>query len=1676
MNVGKLVDHRYKIKKILGEGGIGTVYLVNDLHMDDEKALKIVKYGFVTESVSNKFSKEFRILHQLKHPGVVQCYEYGLDYQNAEYFTMEVIDWPTLSQINIKLPEKDIIRLLIEIVEVLAFVHNHQISHLDIKPNNIFVNERALLQGGESESPLIKIGDFGLSAQYRAGDAYQRMGTFTYSSPEMFFPDKVGMHADIFSVGMIGFTLLSDTIPYSDSNYSQSIEKKLHWLPTQYMWDKANVSARLASILTRCLNPNPSLRPRNTNELLTELCAIGSKNRSIRPKDIKAPFVGRSNQLRHLSITFNKVCNGEHWAVLIHGEAGIGKSRLIDEFAVRQQLNGHQVIRIDGNDIRMLLRYYNIHQEEATLSYKEFEEAWAQIIYSHEENPTQLPLIICWHNFQDADDSKVKLIKNLIFNHPELRLMWLLEADSIVSQLSTLTYFNHLLRREVTELQEKDVSSLVSKLFGEPFGFFPLSQNIFSFVGGKPAWLIHLIRKLIEIEHIKYKLGKWYIPNPDISECFESLADVFKFDLSQLSKPAQWVIEWLAVLDKQCSIDSLKSELEISDEVWSDTVNEIRGIGLIEITGEFVIFALPIFREIIYRALTPSLKESLHHAIGSWYEGNFTEIDSLEGLLSIAKHFYLGKQSNSFLRVMERTLESTSGSSQYRIDEWYLLTALEITENPLDDKHKYLCLDILGRSYFQKKKYEKAAETFKNLLDEPKFKKFINYPLTQLNLGKCYILIPDFKQALEQLNIAYKSFQKKNPAMAGEALSRLIYIHQRQGDYEIGLALVRQYHKLIPGISKINEQLPHWIKCARLFMLHNEFDDAIQCNSVVLDRNQKITDNKSLVMNAYNIQIEIMIRKSDWHGAIKIIDYIETNHLSLKFGSWQYIHLRATALISGGQIERGLLLMDKIEQTIKTEAIPIWQCYILLDLIRISWFAGKYTEGMRKIRQAMGVARRDGILYMEAIISSWAVLYRDMGNLPVDKLIEYTNKLIEKADHSISNAVASFNLAEHHLNKNEPAIALPLLETCSYDSTLIDYDIPKTVIDLMILRCQFEMSLVIGSVDWEKHENLSDRLVHGLSKGSYYYHMMNLAICTKEEKYARHFYEKATSSFKAMNAHFMVSNCLYKYGDACRRQYWSDDSRKFISKAAHINIGLGLPLKQMDSQMSNQFAVEQSDRFPALHELAKIIDTLNSMKSSDRLAQRLLELALESVNAERGLLIFKNNKGAQLSHKASIRVGKAEEQAISRTLVEKVFNSQEAMIVENAMEDEFMSSLESVQLNRIFAVACLPIVVNEKIEGVLYLDHGGSSRSFSETDRSYLSLLTNLIGTVISHNRMLEILQEDVRVLRYNVDQLQGYDEIIGQSKAMRKIFSLLLLLKTHDISVLILGESGTGKELISRVIHRQSSRSSKPFFAINCAAIQDTLIESLLFGHVKGAFTGADSDNVGFFEKADGGTIFLDEVDEMSIAMQGKILRVLQEGEFYAVGDTKIKKSNVRLITAAKHTLPKLVEEGKFREDLYYRINVVQIDAPPLRERISDILPIAHFYINEHCKKNGLKIRGIKKNAEIILQRYFWPGNVRQLENVIQHIFLFVQDNQFIDVQHLPENISAEVFTSIDVNETLETKVGRLEKQIIQDNLFQHGGNKSKVARILGVSRPTLIKKINKYELEDNIEINFDT
>jgi transcriptional regulator with GAF, ATPase, and Fis domain len=427
---------------------------------------------------------------------------------------------------------------------------------------------------------------------------------------------------------------------------------------------------------------------------------------------------------------------------------------------------------------------------------------------------------------------------------------------------------------------------------------------------------------------------------------------------------------------------------------------------------------------------------------------------------------------------------------------------------------------------------------------------------------------------------------------------------------------------------------------------------------------------------------------------------------------------------------------------------------------------------------------------------------------------------------------------------------------------------------------------------------------------------------------------------------------------------------------------------------------------------------------------------------------------------------------LSRSILTRVLLEGAALLVVDAPSD--ISSSQSIIGSHIRSTMCVPLWRGETITGVLQADNREAAGAFREEDLETLTVLAGHASLAIENARLYqrvkiaeEQLHRENRFLKEREEKRSRFESIVGQSAPMQHLFAQMEKVMHTNVTVCIEGETGTGKELVARAIHYGGPRKEKLFVTQNCSAIPDNLLESELFGHKKGAFTGADADKKGLFEIADGGSIFLDEIGEMSVTLQAKLLRVLQEGEIRPVGATKSKNVDVRVISATNRNLEEEVRQGRFREDLYYRLKVFPIYIPPLRERKDDIPVLAQHFLDRFSRELNKPVQGFSQQAMDLLVSYRWPGNIRELENEVQRLVIQCDPGSFI----LPDLLSPrirKVENLLDkVNPrrgTLKEMMEQVERWILQESLRDHGGNKSRAAQTLGITREGLHKKLAKF------------
>ncbi|MBA3514040.1 MAG: sigma 54-interacting transcriptional regulator [Pyrinomonadaceae bacterium] len=488
-----------------------------------------------------------------------------------------------------------------------------------------------------------------------------------------------------------------------------------------------------------------------------------------------------------------------------------------------------------------------------------------------------------------------------------------------------------------------------------------------------------------------------------------------------------------------------------------------------------------------------------------------------------------------------------------------------------------------------------------------------------------------------------------------------------------------------------------------------------------------------------------------------------------------------------------------------------------------------------------------------------------------------------------------------------------------------------------------------------------------------------------------------------------------------------------------------------------------------LSALMKVSTTVNAIRGLEELQKTLLELLFEVVPAERGAILLSHGTGFE--HAAVFGLnrvrGPDETIKIDRAIAEQVLREKTSLLVSEAPAGEELGS-DSLSQPRPSSLLCVPLIMIERPLGVIYLDTYAPKVNFDEDHLQLVTAIAAITAVAIENARHIEWLQgENDRLLAdVNIEH-----NMVGESPSMKQVYQFISKVALTDSTVLISGESGTGKELAARAIHQNSKRARLPFMAVNCAALAESLLESELFGHEKGAFTGATGMKKGRLEVADGGTVFLDEIGELSPTLQVKLLRVLQEREFERVGGIRTIKVDIRLLAATNKDLERAIAAGAFRQDLFYRLNVVKLGMPPLRQRPEDIPLLANYFASKHGEKCNRKILGVSPEAQARLLSYEWPGNVRELENAIERaVVLGVTDH--ILAEDLPEaTLESEAAATTIPAPRYHEAVIQTKKQIILSAMDHAKGNYTEAAKLLGVHPNYLHRLIRNLNLRDQVK-----
>ena len=485
-----------------------------------------------------------------------------------------------------------------------------------------------------------------------------------------------------------------------------------------------------------------------------------------------------------------------------------------------------------------------------------------------------------------------------------------------------------------------------------------------------------------------------------------------------------------------------------------------------------------------------------------------------------------------------------------------------------------------------------------------------------------------------------------------------------------------------------------------------------------------------------------------------------------------------------------------------------------------------------------------------------------------------------------------------------------------------------------------------------------------------------------------------------------------------------------------------------------------------LNALLKISRVVHAIRDLEELQAQLLDLIFEVIPAGRGAILLSDGAGLEFNclYARTRQAGQPQLVRVSRTIARQAMKDNVAILGVDVAASGALREVESLAASEVRSLLCVPLTVFQRVIGCIYLDSTNATNRFQEDHLQLVAAIAGISAVALDNARRLQWLEQENQRLTTEVRQEQS---LVGEGARMKEIFQFLARVAPTESTVLIEGESGTGKELAARALHRNSHRGNKPFVAINCAAIPETLLESDLFGHERGAFTGAAVQKKGRLEVADTGVVFLDEIGELAPALQVKLLRVLQEREFERVGGTHTIKVDIRLIAATNRDLNDAVRAGQFRQDLYYRLAVVRLTMPPLRERREDIPMLVRHFVQKYAKRSKVKPKPVSREAMAALVNYEWPGNVRELENAIERA-LVMGSAEMVRLEDLPESL-LEQESAAEMHEgKYHASVKELKKHLIIDAVEQTRGNYVDAAGILGVHPNYLHRLIRNLGLKE--------
>lgn len=903
-------------------------------------------------------------------------------------------------------------------------------------------------------------------------------------------------------------------------------------------------------------------------------------------------------------------------------------------------------------------------------------------------------------------------------------------------------------------------------------------------------------------------------------------------------------------------------------------------------------------------------------------------------------------------------------------------------------------------------------------------------------LGRNFYNRALWKEALVQYQAAYQLAMSSNDQkLEMECLNSLGTVYGSMGDYESANEFFMKTLKIAENLQDIERKINAVFNIARIFYKTNQLKKSIEYLELASAR----------IKNIRNKKLEQLVLQ------LTALVYLDMHH-------YEHAHIYNEKVLS--------LSLELDDQSAAGRALANQA----LVYLRLGFYKKCEQSLQRSIDSAIQLDNKKDLYNRRLYLAEWAVKEKHF-----DDALKWAR---ESMDYFIKNEnmelalYAKLILLQTGVESGFKSVSIPGIEKLAGSlSEMASEHNNRISVSLKILALFLVSKAERITGNLPKAIVYSSRAVELLDMQKHY-----------EFNAAEVYYNHYITILGANTPRIMIGNYLEKAYNKIRAI--EGDLKRSDFRSGFMNLPFNI---EIVNEYKLFFSEEREFDIQSFQKLYEITQNINSILDPEILFDRIMDAAVENTQSDRGLILIKSDSSGQFDIKVARNIDQetlSDMTHISQSIVQEVYQTGQSIVTADANLDDRFKSRKSIVAYNIRSIMCVPLRIKNDIIGAVYVDKRFDTHYFSPRNLKFLESFANIAGIAIENARLYEKLNLEKDYLsKENIELKTELQErffkynIIGSSKPMKQVFHLIENAADNTANVLIQGESGTGKELVAKAIHYNGSRKNKKFVAVDCGALPENLLESELFGYKKGAFTGANSDKKGLFEEADGGTIFLDEITNTSLNFQSRLLRVIQEGEIRRVGDTETRKVNVRAIVATNRNLLEQVKAGAFREDLYYRLNVIPISLPPLRERQDDIPLLVQFFIDKHNKANNKNIRAVSGELMEKLIRHPWPGNIRELENILSRMIILTSQEK-LTAENLPDEIkksdpvvsSKQMATMPDAAQKsldeFENELARIEKDYFSSVLDKAGGNKSKAAEILGIKRTTLNDRLKKLGL----------